>query len=41
MKIKVIYDCDEETTEVMTLETFVDKFNNEEINSATDTIELV
>ena len=41
MKIKVTYNCDGENTEVMSIETFIDKFNKEEINSATDIIKLV
>lgn len=41
MKIKVVYNCDSENIEVMSIKTFINKFNNEEINSATDIIELV
>lgn len=41
MKIKVNYDCNEETTELLSVEQFVSKFNSEEINSATDTLEVV
>lgn len=38
IKIKVLYDCDEENSKVLTIEQFVDKFNKEEINSSTDFI---
>ena len=41
MKIKVTYNCDGDDTEITTLEAFVNKFNREEINSATDVIDLV
>ena len=39
MKLKVLLDG--EKAEIMTLEEFVKKFNNEEINSATDFIEII
>lgn len=41
MKIKVLFDCSENDYKIYTLEEFVISFNAEEINSATDLIELV
>lgn len=40
MKIKVYFNCDKEDVQIYTLEEFVIHFNRQEINSATDLIEL-
>lgn len=39
--IKILYDCEEDNSEVLTLEQFAKKFNENSVNAFTDFIVIV
>lgn len=41
MKIKIIYDCDDSNTQLVSIREFVEMFNNMQVNSFTDKIIII